>query len=194
MRVLAIAQRLLLGEGKRQIFRFRLAHFLCQIGGDVGIVSGSVTEDLGSQATASVQRGVAVGLELFKNGGVVGVVDHHGHKSVVFSRAAQHGRTSDVDVLNGILKRSSLFLNSLLKGIKVHHHHVDGRNVVDLHLFHVLGIGAHGEQTAVHLRVKGLHTTVHDFRESRHIADADGFHARSIQSFASATRGDDFKT
>ena len=194
MRVLTIAQRLLLGEGKRQVFRLFLTHLLGQIGGDISVVSGSVAENLGSQTTARFQCSVAVSLEFFQHGGIVGIVDHYRHESMVLGRTAQHGRSADVDVFNGILKRSSLFLNSLLERIEVHHHHVDGRNVVGLHLLHVLWIGAHGKQTTVYLRVQSLHATVHNFREAGHIADTDGFHACGLQRFAGAAGRDNFKT
>ena len=194
MRVLAIAQRLLLGESQGQILRFCLANLLGQIGGDVSVVCSGVAEDLGGQTAAGFQRRIAMSLEFFQHRGVVGIIDHDCYKSMVLGRTAQHGRTTDVDVLDGILKRRSLFLDGLLEGIEVHHHHVDGRNVIGFHLLHVFRVGAHREQTAVHLRMQGFHTTVHDFREARHIADADGFHTGSLQGLAGAARGDDFKT
>ena len=194
MRVLAITQRLLLGKGKRQILRIFLTSFFSQVSGDVGIVSSRMTEHLSSQTTAGFQRGVAVGFQLVQHGLVVSVIDHHGHKSVVLGRTAQHGRTSDIDILNGIFKRSSLFLNGLLKRIEIHHHHVNGGNTIGLHLTHMLGISAHGKQTTMHFRVQGLHTAVHDFRKASHFADTDGGNTRGLQRLAGTTRRDNFVT
>ena len=194
VRVLAIAQRLLLCKCKRQILRFFLTDFLSKIGGNVRIVGGGVAEHLGGQTAARLQGGVAMGLQFLQHCGIVGVIDDHGHESMVLGRAAQHGGTADVDVLDGILKRGTLFLDGLFERVKVHHHHVDGGDAVGFHLLDMLGVRTHGEQSAVHLRMQGFHPAVHDFREARHLADADGLHARGLQRLAGAAGGDDCKT
>ena len=194
MRVLAVAQRLPLGEGKRQILRKFLTSLLCQVGRDVGVVGGRVAEDLGGQTAAGLQRGVAVGTQLFQNGGVIIVIDHHGDECVVFGRAAQHRGSADVYILDGVLKRSPLSLNGLLERIEVHHHHVDGGDAVGFHLLDMLGVRAHGEESAVHFGVQGLHAPVHNLGKARHLADADGGNTRSLQRLARAACGYNLKS
>ena len=109
-------------------------------------------------------------------------------------RGAQHRGSADVNILDGVLKRSPLSLNGLLERIEVHHHHVDGGDAVGFHLLDMLGVRAHGEESAVHFGVQGLHAPVHNLGKARHLADADGGNTRSLQRLARAACGYNLKS
>ena len=129
-----------------------------------GVVAAGVRVGLGSQALA--QREVrAAGGDGGGDGGIVCRVDHHGHIGMVLGCRAHHGRAADVDVLDAVIVGAVGFGHRGGEGVEVHHQQVDGGDAV---------LGHHGvidattaQQTAMHLRMQRLHTTIHHFREAR---------------------------
>ncbi len=88
--------------------------------------------------------------------------------AVVLRARADHGRTADVDVLDGRFKTAAV-LDRLLERIEVDPDDIDG---ADLVLAHGGGVGrgvAHAQQAAVHDGVQGLDPAVHHFREAGQI-------------------------
>ena len=188
--VLAVAEALL--EVVLQEEFLIEAGSLSHIGGDAGIVLGRVGIGLGRELQAGLVRSLPVSLELFQDGIVVGGVAHDGHVLPVLGGAAHHGRTADVDVLDGLGQGDTLLGDGLLEGIEVHADELDGLDAVLLQGLHVCGNVAAGQDAAVYLRVKGLDTSVADFRETGYFADADGLHTLGFQQFLGTARGDDF--
>ena len=77
------------------------------------------------------EGGVTVmGFEFGEDATVVAGGYHNGYITVVFRRGAHHGRATDVDVLNRILKRAVRPGHRRLKGVKVHDHQIDRCNAV----------------------------------------------------------------
>ena len=59
----------------------------------------------------------------------------------------------------------------LLKGIEIHHNHVDGLDAVRGHRGLMLGVAANVEQPAVNLGVQGLDAAVEHLRKAGEFAD-----------------------
>ena len=71
-------------------------------------------------------------------------------------------------------KRNPGLRGSLLEGVKIHHHHIDGLDAVLGH--HGIIGAAPSQQAAMDARVQGLDAPVHDFRKAGvagHFRDRD---------------------
>ena len=67
----------------------------------------------------------------FRNHGVVLVgIGQNSDVLPVFSGTAHHCRATDVDVFDGVFQRTAGFCDSGLKGVKVNHQQVNGRDTV----------------------------------------------------------------
>lgn len=130
--------------------------------GDSRVVGGGGLVDLHLQATTGGKRGAATGLaHLGQDGIIVGRVGDDGNARGVLGGRAQHGRTADVDVLDGIREGDLGVGDGLLELVQVDDDQVDQLNAVLCRLLHVLlGIAA-GQQRAVNLGVQGLNAAVH---------------------------------
>ena len=67
-------------------------------------------------------------------------VHHDAGVLVVLGRGANHGRSTDIDVLDELFVGSPLLVERLLKWVQVNHGNVDGRDAVLLHLRDVIGV------------------------------------------------------
>ena len=135
MRVLPVAKRLGQRRTHRQIWqhRVRARELAGQMGGDGCIVGCCAGEHLGRQRATQLQCGLAGGGHLFRDNRVVGRIHHHRHAVVVLGRAAEHGRTTDVDVLDGVVQVDTGLGHRRLEGVEVHHHQIDGQDAVLAH-------------------------------------------------------------
>ena len=157
------------------------------------VVAGRGDEDLDAEPLAELERGRAVVVAHgFQHVGVIRGIDHHCHEAVVFRRAAEHGGAADVDLLDGLFERGAGLRNRLLEGVEIHHHEVDGQDVVRLRLGDVLGVVAQMEEPAVDLGVERLHAPVHHLGKAGVFADLDDLDALLREQLRGAAGGDDF--
>ncbi len=83
---------------------------------------------------------------------------------MVLRRRADHRGPADVDVLDGQLVGAVGARDGGLERVEVHHHEIDGLDVV---LGHDLDVQiTPAEDAAVNLRVQRLHPAVHHFRKT----------------------------
>lgn len=134
--------------------------------------------------------GQAAGLEGFDHGGVVAGIDHDGDILVVLRRRTDHGRPADIDVLDGGRQVAVGPGHRGLEGIQVDRHQVDRLDAVLLH-DRAVQVAA-TEDTAMHLRVQGLHPTVHHFREAGVVGHFHGRDAVVPEQLVGAAGGKDF--
>ena len=118
----------------------------------------------------------------------VRIGDDH-HIMEVLGGSPDHGRTADVDVLDGFGFRHIRFGNGFLERVQVHHHQVDGLDPVFLHVFHVFGVATHRQDAPVDLGIQGLHPAVHHFRSPGHVTHISHRHAGFLQYFHGAAGG-----
>jgi hypothetical protein len=116
---------------------------------------------------------VPFGLDFREDLGIVGRVANHRDEAVILGRRAQHGRSADIDVLDGILELDVGLGDRFPEGVQVHSHHVDGLDGVGLHLRAVFLAVAHAQKSSVDLRMQGLHPAVEDFRRARVVRNGD---------------------
>ena len=81
-------------------------------------------------------------------------------------------------------------LRGLLKGVEIHHHHVDGLDGVLCDGGHVLGVVADVQDAAVDLGVKRLHAAVEHLGEAGQVADVADRQAGVAQGPGGAAGGD----
>src|SRR5699024_4574421 len=91
-------------------------------GGDRGVVGGGVRIGLGGQALAGLQLEAACGCGL-DDLRVEGRIDHDRHCGVVLRGGADHGRASDVDLLDNLVLRRAGG-DGLHERVQVHHDQV----------------------------------------------------------------------
>ncbi len=192
MRVLAIAQVLLLGKPQRLLGGKALPFQLgAQPRGDGPVVGGSGTEHLQRQRLAgAVSSGTAVGAHLLQNALIGSRIDDHGHRSEVLGSRAQHGGAADVDVLDAGAEVGPGG-HRLIESVEVHHHHVNHLDAMIGRLLHVGRVVALGQKPAVHPRMKGFHAPVHHFGEFGHRVDGGDRNARFADDLGGAAGGDD---
>ena len=192
VRVLAVAETLLDVELEEKLLR--KTGLLAHVSGDAGIVFSCVRICLCREFQARFRRGAPLLAKLVENGAVVVRVAHDGDVAPVLRRTAHHGRTADVDVLDGILQGDALLGDGLAERIEVHAHEFDRVDAVLLQGFHMGRDVAASQDAAVHFRMQCFHTAVTNLRESGDFADADGLHPLALQEFLRAPGGDDFPT
>ena len=90
---------------------------------------------------------------------VVGLIDHNRNRGMVLGGGADHRRTADVYVFNSLLPRAVIAGNSRSEGIKIDYQKIDGLDVMFGHLT-IIGTSS-PQQTAVDLRMQGLHSSIH---------------------------------
>ena len=189
VRVLAVAQ--LAGEVELQVQRarpLRGLRFVLDARGEphahLAVVAGGMGVALGGIA-AALRGGGAAGGEGLEEAVVVGRVGEHRDAGVVLRRRAQHGRSADVDVLDGVLVRAIGLRDRRFERVEVHHQQVDGFDAVLGH-DRVIGAGA-AEQATVHFGVQGLDAAVHDLREAgdrRDVGDGETGLAQGLRRAA----------
>ena len=176
VRVFAVAEALGDGQGGREAGRqaedvaeagLRLGF---EVVGDRGVVGRGTLEDLEGEFAAEFAEGLR-SLHRGEHALVVGRVGDDGDGGVVLGGAAQHGRTADIDVLDGVFERAVRLRDGRFEGVEVHDDEVDEVDAVLLGFVEVLLRIATAEESAVDLRVQGLHAAFHDFGETRVFAD-----------------------
>lgn len=166
VRVLAVAQDLGALEGdvevKRQLLRpAKVVH-------DGGVVRGGMRERGARELAALLGRDAPA--QCGEGGCVVLGSDHHHDVGVVLGCRTEHGRTTDVDLLQGFRLAHPRPGDGLPERIEVGHYDVDRDDAVRGELAHVRLLAAR-EDAAVDARVKGLHPAVKDLREAGDVAD-----------------------
>ena len=116
---------------------------------------------------------------------------YYGNVSPVLGCTAEHGRASDVDMLDCILHGDIRLGYGLLERIEVDAYKVDVFYPVFLELLTVALQVAPPEKSAMYLGMKGLNATVAYFRETGDIADVDDFESRFLQKLHCTARGYD---
>lgn len=89
---------------------------------------------------------------------------------MVLCRGSQHARATDIDFLDDF-RVTSAGLNRLLKGVEIDTNQINRTDAVLLHRSQVRRVIAAGQKSAVNLRVQGLHTAIHHFREAGVVRD-----------------------
>ena len=104
------------------------------------------------------------GFERVQHPSVIRRVHQDQHIFMIFCGGTEHGRTTDVDILNRVLNCTIRFGDRLLERIEIDHDHIDGADPVLLHLGHVLRDTTAGEQPSVDFGMQRLDPTIQDFR------------------------------
>ena len=194
VRVLPVAERLSQrrtnGQGRQH--RVRARELPGQMGRDGRIVGRRAGEHLGGQRAPQLQRGLAGIGHLFGDDSVVGRIHHHRHAVVVLGGTAEHRRTADVDVLDGVVQVNTRLGHRRLEGVEVHHHQIDGQDAVLAHRGLVDRVAAQVEQSAVNPRVQRLHPTVQHLREAGVLGDVAHRQAGITNRLSGSTGGEQF--
>ena len=141
---------------------------------------------------AEVIAGFAVAfLQLGNQGIIIGRIGQDRHKGVVFGCATDHRRPANVDILDDFIARCA-FGHRLRKRIEVHHHKVDGANMVLGHGGDVFGIIAHREEAAMHHRMQCLDAAVHHLGKASKLADVLHRQASGTERFGRPARRHQF--
>ena len=117
-------------------------------------------------------------------------MDEDGDVLVVLCCAANHGRATNVDVLDGVGQGATGLGDCGGERIEVDHDHVDWLDTV---LRHDVAIEvATTEDTTVDLRMQGLDPAVHHFRKTGVVGYFNSLDALFAQQLVGATGGEDF--
>ena len=179
VRVFAVTQVLQLGElavGLASEQR-ALRHIArCELGGverdrrqvvaDRAVILADAVERGDRQGELGGIKQLAAGLEFGQHAGVLRRVGQHADILPVLGRRAHHGRSADVDVLDGLLQRAAGLGHGRFKRVEVDHQHVDGGDAVRFKRRHVLRQVAPGEQATVNFRVQRLDAAIEHFRKT----------------------------
>ena len=122
---------------------------------------------------------------------VVGWVDNDGDALVVFGRAAEHRRTADVDVLDGVLEGDIRLGDGLLERVEVHDDEIDRADTVLGGGGSVFLIFAQEKQAAVDLGVQRLDAAVEHLGETGVVAEFLRLDAGLTQHLGGSAGGDD---
>ena len=171
VRILAIAQRLGQSSAKRAITRRTVEGNGGEVIGDESVVGGRPGIGLLRQRTTEDETGPPiVAVHLGPQGLVVADVHHHGHIAVVLGRAADHGGTADIDVLDTLFRRPAARYRGLER-IEVHDEKIDRHDIVGQHGGLVARVFPDREEPAMNQRVQRLQPAVHQFRETGQVGD-----------------------
>ena len=108
---------------------------------------------------------------------------------MVLGRAAQHGRPTDIDLLDRFGKQDVGLCNRLLKRVEVNHHQIDQGNARLFGLTQMILVVTQAEQPTVYLGVQGLNPAIHHLRESRMLTHLNYLHPVILQKFRRTARG-----
>ncbi len=132
----------------------------------------------------------AAALQFFNQSGVVGDAGDDGDVFKVFGGGADHRGAADIDVFNQMAEGYAGLGGGFLKGVEVHHHHIDGLDAVGGDGGFVLLVAANIEQAAVDFGVQGLDAAVEHLREAGEVADVFDGQAGLAQSTCGSAGGD----
>ena len=166
-----------------------------QVIGDCAIVLCGVRKHFFRQCEIGfVADLVAIGFHFSQYAAVIGRIDNHSHIFVIFSGRTQHGRAADVDVFNRIFQRAFCFRHGLLERIQIHHHHVDGRDLVLFQCCHVFRQITTRQNAAMYFRVQGFDAAIQHLREACVIRDFCHWQAVVSQQFCRTAGREQFDT
>ncbi len=192
VRVFAIAQRLLKLAPKAGPVWSGLAKLVCIPIGNCGIIGRCTGISFRGQLAAESDADMAIiCLHFSKHCVDIKAIGADGDEGTIFCRRTQHGRTTDIDVLDASVEVCARG-NRRLKRIEIYINQVDRANAVCFGIFHVGGIVAQIEQTAMHRRVKRLDPAVHHFRKACQVGNIFHIQAGFFQKFRCAAGGDQF--
>ena len=177
MRILAVAQLLLLDELEREgpWKAFRLLVRVIDDGtepvGDGRIIRRRARVGFLCQLAAQLERGGArVRLHLGKHARIVGDIDDDRDRRMVLGRPTDHRGPADIDVLDAILVGGA-FRDGRLEWIEIDDEEIDRRDDVCPGLRLVLGIAADGEQSTVNRGMQGLQPPIHHLWKAGVVGD-----------------------
>ncbi len=84
---------------------------------------------------------------------------------MILCRSADHGRATNVDILNSGVVVAALEAD-FFKWVEIDDGQIDAANAVGFHCSNVFRVVAHCKQAAVNRWVQRLYASVHDFREA----------------------------
>ncbi len=176
VRVLAVAEVLhfLEGEGeavgkgvvglRRHVVAF-LDLDLGEVGGDGRLVSGAVAKSLLCKEEPRRSIDAVLAIELLQEKRVVERIGDDGHVAEVLRGTAEHGGSPDIDVLHRLVEGSPL-RHLVFERVEIHHHDVDGNDLLLLDRLEVRRLVTAGQDAAVHDRMQGLDPSVEDLGEA----------------------------
>ena len=125
---------------------------------------------LGSEPAPVLER-ERIRFEAFQHVLVVVRIDDDRNAVVILARGADHRRSADIDVLDGVVDRRVVARNGLLEGIEVDDEEIDRLDRVFLH--RRLVRAAPAQEAAVDFRMQRLDPAVHDLRKAGLLRDFD---------------------
>ena len=184
VRVLAVTQ----GGGLAGAGGVR-AELVGQPGGDRGVVKRSVRKRLQRKLLALVKVEAAA-LDRLCDLAVARGRGDHCDRRVVLRRGADHGRPTDVDLLDALVE-SSAGGHSLLERVEVDHDEIERLDAQLLQLVYVAVLAQVREDAGVHARVQRLHAAVEHLREAGHVRNLGDRHTRVSDALRGGAGGDD---
>ena len=187
VRVLAVAQRLDQPSAKAA----KIRRFGLELGRepirDRGVIGGCARIGFGGETPAQVlRRRTGMGREFLKHGMIVLRLYHDRDIVMVLGRGPNHRRTTDVDIFDALLEARA-FADRRLERIEIDHQQVNRRDAVGFHRGGVIGIVADREQRAMHVRVQGLHPSIHHLGKPRQFRDVANLEPGGGEGLCSAT-------
>ena len=118
-------------------FRSQFIKFARQVIGNRRIIGGSPSIHLGSQRTSQLKCGATFLADLISNLLIICRINNNGDALMILGGTAQHGRTTNINIFNGLLKADVRLGNRGFEWIKVDHHEINGVDTVFLDRFAV---------------------------------------------------------
>ena len=162
-----------------------------EVGINRGVILGGAGEGPHRQIEAeTVGRLAFVAAEVFENLVVLHGIGDDRDGAVILGGGADHRRTADVDIFDGIFEGAVRLGDGLLEGVEIHAEEVDSADVMGLHGARMVRIVAQGQEAAVDGRVEGFDPTVHHFGEAGDLRDIFDGKAGVAEGFGGAAGGD----
>ena len=86
---------------------------------------------------------------------------------MIFGSRSHHGRATDIDVFNSLIKADIRLCDGLLERIQVHNHDLEWNNPVSLNGGRIGSQCRSSQNCTVNLGVQRFNATIHDLRKSR---------------------------
>src|SRR5882672_4933662 len=134
--------------------------------GDGRIIRRGARKHFSCEPLPEFEGGVPRFFNLLRDNAVILWIYNHRDALMVFRRAPQHGRTADINVLNGFGERDVGPGDGLLEWIKIYDHQVDGLNAMGTRGSLMAFVTPHKQQRAMDLRVQSFDAPIEHFRKS----------------------------
>ena len=145
-------------------------------------------EDLLGKRQTRVGGNFALFVDFSQNAVIVGRIDDHGDRFVVFRSGADHRRAADVNVFDSQFKRAVRTGDRLFERVEVHADDVDRVDAVIGNGLHVFGHGTASKNAGVDVRIERLHAAVEHFRKARVVSHFLAGHALFCQKLGCTAR------